>query len=113
MAFCRVYPLIKEGMALSFQIEIEEITPEEMVPRWGAFFRAWQLSYNLLSTLWKYQVYQQLLALSPGLEKRLCTATEEFIFHVADLVHYLLFNPVYFELSRKVTDTEGVRRRSR
>lgn len=37
-----------------------------------------------------YEVYQQLLALSPGLEKRLCNATEEYIFHVADLVHSLL-----------------------
>lgn len=42
------------------------------------------------SDLKEYRVYQQLIALSPTLEERLCTGSEQELFHVADMVRSFL-----------------------
>ncbi|KAH6913014.1 hypothetical protein BKA70DRAFT_1370398 [Coprinopsis sp. MPI-PUGE-AT-0042] len=70
-AFCRVQTLIKNGMARDYQLRVsQDIAEEDLSPQ---EFR-------------EHQIYKDLLALSPGLEKRLCTGSDEDIFHVAELI---------------------------
>ncbi|KAH6904935.1 hypothetical protein BKA70DRAFT_1373300 [Coprinopsis sp. MPI-PUGE-AT-0042] len=69
-AFCRVQALIKDGLSLDVQIELGDVTVED-------------LSEDVLK---EYRIYQQLLSLSPKLEERLCTGSEQEIFHVADMI---------------------------
>ncbi|KAH6907219.1 hypothetical protein BKA70DRAFT_1104875 [Coprinopsis sp. MPI-PUGE-AT-0042] len=70
-AFCRVQTLIKNGMIGTFQLEISHELVEED-----------------LSGQEKHEhaIYKDLLRLSPEIEKRLCTGSEEDIFHIADLI---------------------------
>ncbi|KAH6918232.1 hypothetical protein BKA70DRAFT_1366541 [Coprinopsis sp. MPI-PUGE-AT-0042] len=70
-AFCRVQTLIKNGMARNYQIKVSQEIEEEDLSQQE--FR-------------EHQIYKDLLALSPDLEKRLCTGSDEDIFHVAELI---------------------------
>ncbi|KAH6890794.1 hypothetical protein BKA70DRAFT_1234416 [Coprinopsis sp. MPI-PUGE-AT-0042] len=63
-AFCRVQALITQGLSIDVQIELGDITREDL----------------------SSQIYHQLLALSPKLEERLCTGSEEDVFHIAALI---------------------------
>ncbi|KAH6886624.1 hypothetical protein BKA70DRAFT_1377253 [Coprinopsis sp. MPI-PUGE-AT-0042] len=69
-AFCRIHALIKQGLAIAIQIDMEE-TPEESLT--ADEYR-------------EYQIYKQLLMLSPRLEERLFTGSEQDLYHVADML---------------------------
>ncbi|RXW13297.1 hypothetical protein EST38_g12556 [Candolleomyces aberdarensis] len=69
-SFCRLQPLIKNGMTWIMQLELERITEADLSP----------------SELKEHDIYVQLLALSPGLEERLCTGSDQEIFYVADMI---------------------------
>ena len=43
------------------------------------------------SELKEHEIYKQLLALSPGLEERLCTGSDQEIHYVSDMVRVVLF----------------------
>ncbi|KAH6911947.1 hypothetical protein BKA70DRAFT_1370418 [Coprinopsis sp. MPI-PUGE-AT-0042] len=70
-AFCCVQTLIKNGMIRKFQIEVTHELAEEDLSK---------------QERREHTIYQELLALSPDLEKRLCTGTDEDVFHIADLI---------------------------
>ncbi|RXW12443.1 hypothetical protein EST38_g13412 [Candolleomyces aberdarensis] len=69
-SFCRIQPLIKNGMTRTMQLELERITEADLSP----------------SELKEHDIYVQLLALSPGLEEKLCTGSDQEIFYVADMI---------------------------
>ncbi|KAH6905254.1 hypothetical protein BKA70DRAFT_1049812, partial [Coprinopsis sp. MPI-PUGE-AT-0042] len=69
-AFCRVQTLIKNGLSRSIQLRYGRIQEEDLTP----------------SEHREQMIYEQMLALSPGLEERLCNGSEQDIFHVAELV---------------------------
>ncbi|EAU87300.2 hypothetical protein CC1G_12213 [Coprinopsis cinerea okayama7 len=70
-AFCRVQTLIKNGMTRSFEMQVEGITEAD-------------LSDPMERR--EHGIYKALLNLSPGLEERLCTGSDEDIFHVAEMI---------------------------
>ncbi|KAH6903247.1 hypothetical protein BKA70DRAFT_1111106 [Coprinopsis sp. MPI-PUGE-AT-0042] len=69
-AFCRVQALIQQGLSIDVQIELGDITREDLSSEMSK----------------EYRIYHQLLALSPKLEERLCTGSEEDVFHIAALI---------------------------
>ncbi|KAH6907227.1 hypothetical protein BKA70DRAFT_1490670 [Coprinopsis sp. MPI-PUGE-AT-0042] len=69
-AFCRVQALIREGLSIDVQIELGDVTLEQLPE----------------DAVKEYSIYQQLLAVSPKLEERLCTGSEQEVFHVADMI---------------------------
>ncbi|KAH6867821.1 hypothetical protein BKA70DRAFT_1379857 [Coprinopsis sp. MPI-PUGE-AT-0042] len=69
-AFCRVQTLIKNGLSRSVELMLGNVAEEELTPQEHR----------------EYRIYQELLKLSPGLEKRLCNGSEEDIFYVAELI---------------------------
>ncbi|KAH6903657.1 hypothetical protein BKA70DRAFT_1110650, partial [Coprinopsis sp. MPI-PUGE-AT-0042] len=69
-AFCRVQTLIKNGLGRSIQLTLGHLVEEELSP----------------SERREHAIYEQLLNLSPGLEKRLCNGSEQDIFYVAELI---------------------------
>ncbi|KAH6894784.1 hypothetical protein BKA70DRAFT_1117381 [Coprinopsis sp. MPI-PUGE-AT-0042] len=69
-AFCRVQTLIKNGLLRSVEFTLGNAEEEELTPQERR----------------EYAIYQELLKLSPGLEKRLCNGSEQDIFYVAELV---------------------------
>ncbi|KAH6879973.1 hypothetical protein BKA70DRAFT_1378292 [Coprinopsis sp. MPI-PUGE-AT-0042] len=76
-AFCRVQTLIKNGISRTLQLEAE-----------GSDGIAENGELDSLSTQERQEhyIFQQLLALCPGLEQRLFTGSEEDVFHVAELI---------------------------
>ncbi|KAH6911254.1 hypothetical protein BKA70DRAFT_1099672 [Coprinopsis sp. MPI-PUGE-AT-0042] len=69
-AFCRVQTLIKNGLAHSVQLDLGHIEEQDLSPH----------------ERHEHAIYEELLKLSPGLEKRLCNGSEEDIFYVAELI---------------------------
>ncbi|TEB36975.1 hypothetical protein FA13DRAFT_1622502, partial [Coprinellus micaceus] len=68
--FCMVHMLITNGLSRTMQLELERITEADLSEM--------ELSHH--------GQYQQLLALSPGLEERLNTGTEEDLCYIADMI---------------------------
>ncbi|KAH6871597.1 hypothetical protein BKA70DRAFT_1379438 [Coprinopsis sp. MPI-PUGE-AT-0042] len=68
-AFCRIQSLIKLGLSIAVQLDLEEME-EESLPE---------------EELKEYGIYKQLIALSPKLEERLFTGSEEEIYYVGDM----------------------------
>ncbi|TEB19261.1 hypothetical protein FA13DRAFT_1719015 [Coprinellus micaceus] len=64
--FCRVHTLIKSGLSRAMQLELGRITDED-------------LSHNELS---EQRLYQYLLKLSPGLEERLNTGSDQDLHYI-------------------------------
>lgn len=71
------------------------------------------LSLGLHRELREHTIYRELLALSPDLEKRLCTGTDEDVFHIADLVSSYCHITVTSQRLSEKTDTERVVKRPR
>ncbi|KAH6903037.1 hypothetical protein BKA70DRAFT_1027076, partial [Coprinopsis sp. MPI-PUGE-AT-0042] len=69
-AFCRVQTLIKNGLSRSVQLTLERMEEEDLSPHERR----------------EHAIYEELLKLSPGLEKRLCNGSEQDIFYVAELI---------------------------
>ncbi|KAH6870999.1 hypothetical protein BKA70DRAFT_1379527 [Coprinopsis sp. MPI-PUGE-AT-0042] len=82
-AFCQVQLLLKQGLACTIQLDLGRITEEDLgegnvnlnVP-----------SPECFSELQEHRIYKRLLALSPTLEERLCTGSEQELFHIADMI---------------------------
>ncbi|KAH6880570.1 hypothetical protein BKA70DRAFT_1238733 [Coprinopsis sp. MPI-PUGE-AT-0042] len=72
-AFCRVQTLIKNGLSRSIQLRYGRIQEDDLTTR-------------MYSEKREQRIYEQMLALSPGLEERLCNGSEQDIFHVAELI---------------------------
>ncbi|TEB39957.1 hypothetical protein FA13DRAFT_1618760 [Coprinellus micaceus] len=68
--FCRIHTLITNGLTRTMQLELERITEGELT--------AGELS--------EHRMYQALLLLSPGLEERLNTGSEQDVHYVADMI---------------------------
>ncbi|KAH6867767.1 hypothetical protein BKA70DRAFT_1132631, partial [Coprinopsis sp. MPI-PUGE-AT-0042] len=68
--FCCIHALIKQGLAIAIQIDVEE-TPEDALT---------EVEYQ------EYQIYKQLLALSPKLKERLFTGSDQDLYHIADML---------------------------
>ncbi|KAH6897566.1 hypothetical protein BKA70DRAFT_1438169 [Coprinopsis sp. MPI-PUGE-AT-0042] len=68
-AFCQVQLLLKQGLARTIQLELGRITEDDLGE----------------SELKEHRIYTSLLALSPTLEERLCTGSEQELFHIADM----------------------------
>ncbi|KAH6872118.1 hypothetical protein BKA70DRAFT_1379219 [Coprinopsis sp. MPI-PUGE-AT-0042] len=66
-AFCRIQTLIKLGLSIAVQLDLEEME-EESLPE---------------EEFKEYMIYKQLLALSPKLEERLFTGSEQDIYHIS------------------------------
>ncbi|KAH6893807.1 hypothetical protein BKA70DRAFT_1118757, partial [Coprinopsis sp. MPI-PUGE-AT-0042] len=69
-AFCRVPALLKQGLAVAIQLDDEELLEEELP----------KVEYR------GFQIYKQLLLLSSKLEERLCTGSEEDLYHIASMI---------------------------
>ncbi|KAH6866052.1 hypothetical protein BKA70DRAFT_1135013 [Coprinopsis sp. MPI-PUGE-AT-0042] len=69
-AFCRVSVLIRQGLAITVQLELGKVEEE-------------QLDFQDRQVL---KFYRQLLALSPTLEERLMTGSEQDIYHMAEMI---------------------------
>ncbi|KAH6901450.1 hypothetical protein BKA70DRAFT_1374803 [Coprinopsis sp. MPI-PUGE-AT-0042] len=69
-AFCKVQTLIKNGLSRSIQLKFGRLCIDDLTP----------------SERYEHNVYEQMLALSPGLEERLCNGSEQDIFYVAELI---------------------------
>ncbi|KAJ3522557.1 hypothetical protein NMY22_g11843 [Coprinellus aureogranulatus] len=68
--FCRVHTLLTNGLSRTMQLELGRIEEEDLT--------ATELS--------EHKLYQELLALSPGLEERLNTGSDSDVHHVADMI---------------------------
>ncbi|KAH6909687.1 hypothetical protein BKA70DRAFT_1102440, partial [Coprinopsis sp. MPI-PUGE-AT-0042] len=69
-AFCRVQALIRDGISIAVQLDLEGL-PEESLTK---------------EECRKYQIYKQLLALSPKLEECLYNGSEQDVYHIAAMV---------------------------
>ncbi|TFK21413.1 hypothetical protein FA15DRAFT_597916, partial [Coprinopsis marcescibilis] len=69
-AFCRVQALLKQGLALTVQLEFGQVSDDQLT----------------LAEAKELRLYKELLALSPPLEERLLTSSEEELFYVADMI---------------------------
>ncbi|KAH6869037.1 hypothetical protein BKA70DRAFT_1023040, partial [Coprinopsis sp. MPI-PUGE-AT-0042] len=69
-AFCRVQTLIKNGLARKIEMVFDRLTEDQLT----------------LSERREHAIYEQLLKLVPGLEKRLCNGSDQDIFYVAELI---------------------------
>ncbi|KAH6912311.1 hypothetical protein BKA70DRAFT_1423020 [Coprinopsis sp. MPI-PUGE-AT-0042] len=69
-AFCRIQALIRGGLAVAVQMELEDL-PEEALTT---------------EERHEYQIYKRLLALSPKLEERLYNGSEQEVYHIADML---------------------------
>ncbi|KAH6907243.1 hypothetical protein BKA70DRAFT_1428213 [Coprinopsis sp. MPI-PUGE-AT-0042] len=69
-AFCHVQTLIKNGLSRSIQLRYGRIHEDDLTS----------------SEKQEQRIYEQMLALSPGLEERLCNGSEQDIFHIAELI---------------------------
>ncbi|KAJ3534587.1 hypothetical protein NMY22_g6866 [Coprinellus aureogranulatus] len=68
--FCRIHTLITNGLSRSMQLELCRVDEADFSP----------------SELSEYRIYRSLLKLSPGLEERLNTGSEEDLHYVADMI---------------------------
>ncbi|KAH6876954.1 hypothetical protein BKA70DRAFT_1378496 [Coprinopsis sp. MPI-PUGE-AT-0042] len=64
--FCQVQLLLKQGLARTIQLELRRITEDDLGE----------------CELKEHKIYTRLLALSPTLEERLCTGSEQELFHI-------------------------------
>ncbi|KAH6871948.1 hypothetical protein BKA70DRAFT_1130358 [Coprinopsis sp. MPI-PUGE-AT-0042] len=69
-AFCQVQLLLKQGLARTIQLELGRVAEEDLTER----------------QIQEHKIYTALLALSPTLEERLCTGSEQDLFHIADMI---------------------------
>ncbi|KAH6913576.1 hypothetical protein BKA70DRAFT_1370033 [Coprinopsis sp. MPI-PUGE-AT-0042] len=69
-AFCQVHLLLKQGLARTIQLELGRIGEEDLGE----------------SESQEHRIYTRLLALSPTLEERLCTGSEQELYHIADMI---------------------------
>ncbi|KAH6888779.1 hypothetical protein BKA70DRAFT_1121390 [Coprinopsis sp. MPI-PUGE-AT-0042] len=69
-AFCRVQTLIKNGLSRSIQMTFGRLEEDQLTPIERR----------------EHAIYEELLKLSPDLERRLCNGSDEDIFHVAELI---------------------------
>ncbi|KAH6885583.1 hypothetical protein BKA70DRAFT_1444974 [Coprinopsis sp. MPI-PUGE-AT-0042] len=69
-AFCRIQALIREGLAIAVQLDLEDLPEEALTAEERR----------------EYQIYKQLLALSPKLEERLYNGSEQEVYHIADMI---------------------------
>ncbi|KAH6907818.1 hypothetical protein BKA70DRAFT_1104343, partial [Coprinopsis sp. MPI-PUGE-AT-0042] len=69
-AFCRVQTLIKNGLSRSIQMTFGRLDEDQLTT----------------AERREHAIYEELLKLSPGLEKRLCNGSDQDIFHVAELI---------------------------
>ncbi|KAH6891717.1 hypothetical protein BKA70DRAFT_1376330 [Coprinopsis sp. MPI-PUGE-AT-0042] len=69
-AFCRVQTLIKNGLSRSVELTFGRLEEDQLTP----------------AERREHAIYEELLKLSPGLEKRLCNGSDEDIFHIAELI---------------------------
>ncbi|TEB22934.1 hypothetical protein FA13DRAFT_1640577 [Coprinellus micaceus] len=68
--FCRIQTLLTNGLTRTMQLELERVTEDELS----------------LSELTEQRIYRTLLSMSPGLEERLNTGTEENVIYVASML---------------------------
>ncbi|KAH6899085.1 hypothetical protein BKA70DRAFT_1231024 [Coprinopsis sp. MPI-PUGE-AT-0042] len=68
--FCRIQALLKEGIAIAVQLDADELSEEELPE----------------DERREYQIYKRLLKLSPKLEERLYTGSEQDIYHIGDMI---------------------------
>ncbi|KAH6910572.1 hypothetical protein BKA70DRAFT_1100367 [Coprinopsis sp. MPI-PUGE-AT-0042] len=68
--FCRVQTLIKNGLSRSVELTFGRLEEDQLTP----------------AERREHAIYEELLKLSPGLEKRLCNGSDEDIFHIAELI---------------------------
>ncbi|KAH6909500.1 hypothetical protein BKA70DRAFT_1102424 [Coprinopsis sp. MPI-PUGE-AT-0042] len=69
-AFCQVQLLLKQGLARSILLELGRVTEHDLEK----------------GELQEHRIYTALLSLSPTLEERLCTGSEQELFHIADMI---------------------------
>ncbi|KAH6871076.1 hypothetical protein BKA70DRAFT_1131287 [Coprinopsis sp. MPI-PUGE-AT-0042] len=69
-AFCRVQTLIKNGLARKIEMVFNHLSEEQLTPVEQR----------------EHAIYEQLLKLVPGLEKRLCNGSDQDVFYVAELI---------------------------
>ncbi|KAH6886036.1 hypothetical protein BKA70DRAFT_1123469 [Coprinopsis sp. MPI-PUGE-AT-0042] len=69
-AFCRVQTLIKNGLSRSVEMTFGRLEEDQLTP----------------AERREHAIYEELLKLSPGLEKRLCNGSDEDMFHIAELI---------------------------
>ncbi|TFK17506.1 hypothetical protein FA15DRAFT_683513 [Coprinopsis marcescibilis] len=75
--FCRIQALLKQGLALTVQLELGQALPN--------------CPLKYFASLWppieqkELRIYKELLALLPHLEERLLTGSEEELFYMADM----------------------------
>ncbi|KAH6885164.1 hypothetical protein BKA70DRAFT_1377492 [Coprinopsis sp. MPI-PUGE-AT-0042] len=69
-AFCQVHLLLKQGLTRTIQLELGRIAEDDLTD----------------SERQEHRIYTALLGLSPTLEERLCTGSEQELFHIADLI---------------------------
>ena len=90
-AFCRPFPLIKEGLARQLQLQAEVLNEDDLSEQWVSFIRIF-LPCALLITLQytrehrEHGIFQALLAISPGLDTRLLRASADELHYVAEMV---------------------------
>ncbi|KAG2014238.1 hypothetical protein CC2G_011082 [Coprinopsis cinerea AmutBmut pab1-1] len=68
--FCRIQTLIQNGLARTIQFELGRLSEGELSDEEKR----------------EHRIYTQLLALSPTLEERLCTTTEQDLFYIAEMI---------------------------
>lgn len=93
--FCRVHTLITNGLSRAMQLELGRITEEDLASRFVC--SSAQYYYNPQgnrhndvhrSELSEQRLYSSLLRLSPGLEERLNTGSDQDLHYVADMVSF-------------------------
>ncbi|TEB28677.1 hypothetical protein FA13DRAFT_1755807 [Coprinellus micaceus] len=72
--FCRIQTLITNGLGRTMQLELGRVTESDLSPRICG------------SELCEHRLYNSLLSLSPGLEERLNTGTEEDLIYVSTMI---------------------------
>lgn len=73
----------------TMQLDLDRITEADLSSRYCLNFSVKPPALTgsgFPSEVSEHRVYQQLLALSPGLEERLCTGSDQDIFYVAEMV---------------------------
>ncbi|KAH6890755.1 hypothetical protein BKA70DRAFT_1120286 [Coprinopsis sp. MPI-PUGE-AT-0042] len=71
-AFCRVQTLIKNGLGRKIEMAFNRLDEDQLT--------------LVFSERREHAIYEQLLKLVPGLEKRLCNGSDQDIFYVAELI---------------------------
>ncbi|TFK17107.1 hypothetical protein FA15DRAFT_683610 [Coprinopsis marcescibilis] len=69
-AFCRVQSLVQNGLTVTIQIELGRTSEDQLN----------------IGERREYEIYKQLLGLSPMLEERLCTGSPQEIYYISEMI---------------------------